>query len=696
MVQQARESPSDAILQELQEFHFLGLDWKTKQELIDAALGVLDGNMRIGTCSTRIAMPFSAQDLDRVPPACGLLFAAFVAPDVLLQAYEATGRKDFFTAAGAFITNAQAYEQGALLPRGYFWNDHAVAARVCVLTNFWRLYRHSPDYRPEVGRQVLQMVARSEQLLAKPRQFTFPTNHGIMQNLALWHASLAFPSLPRAEEYQHLARARITEQMKFYISGEGVVLEHSAGYHLFGVSLLGMAFRYLDLMHQAEPEEWIEKYDLAKKVYATLRRPDGSLPMFGDTEGQTDPLGPLVTTFDGDRRPQGLAYQPMWKPAEAVNLYPVSGYAIWWDGLEFWPNPLNLSQTVVAWSDFPSHAHKHADEMSVLFWAGGQTWLSNIGYWPYESKWRRTIESWAGSNAPHLLGENPAALRTTRLVSSGSSLILRAIELERTGVENYTARRQVIYCKPNLWLVLDNTSGSEKSHTSTTWTSASDVRWQQRQAPGAFRLESSLAKDSLDIFFLGSQDTEQRLLRGNSRPFAGWQVEHGVPVPASALVVEQPAKNSWAATIWTWKRGGAAARFDGTPQMTQWTDASNWEMQLFGEVGAVALRRKGNILRLHSGRGADETLELMAPSPHVGAAYAEVRSQFMASASRYHPFSANLAKRKKITYLLLGIFLLQQIFFLVYKVHGTRVETLKCLNLVVWILGGIWLVGLYC
>ena len=167
----------------------------------------------------------------------------------------------------------------------------------------------------------------------------------------------------------------------------------------------------------------------------------------------------------------------------------------------------------------------------------------------------------------------------------------------------------------NLWLVLDNTSGSEKSHTSTTWTSASDVRWQQRQAAGAFRLESSLAKDSLDIFLLGSQDTEQRLLRGNSRPFAGWQVEHGVPVPASALVVEQPAKNSWAATIWTWKRAGAAARFDGTPQMTQWTDASNWEMQLPGEVGAVALRRKGNILRLHSGRGADETLELMAPSP---------------------------------------------------------------------------------
>ena len=37
------------------------------------------------------------------------------------------------------------------------------------------------------------------------------------------------------------------------------------------------------------------------------------------------------------------------------------------------------------------------------------------------------------------------------------------LELERTGVENYVARRQVIHLKPNLWLVLDSTSGSEKS-----------------------------------------------------------------------------------------------------------------------------------------------------------------------------------------------------------------------------------------
>ena len=163
--------------------------------------------------------------------------------------------------------------------------------------------------------------------------------------------------------------------------------------------------------------------------------------------------------------------------------------------------------------------------MSLLFWAGGQTWLSNIGYWPYESVWRNTITSWEGSDAPHLVGENASAPRTTRLVSSGSSDNLTMLELQRTGIENYVARRQVIHWKPNLWLVLDSTSGSEKSQTTTTWTSAADVRWMQRRT-GVFRLESPDASQHLDLFFHRFREYRAKnSFRGSSRPFAGWQFE---------------------------------------------------------------------------------------------------------------------------------------------------------------------------
>jgi hypothetical protein len=691
MVQQGRESPQDSVLEELKDFDFLQDHWQERQELVDAASRLLGGDLRFENCSAHVTIPFFARGLDRVPPPCDLPLAGFFVPDVLLRAYEASGRAEFLSAAQAFIVGAHEYEQTAWLPRGQFWNDHAVSARISVLANFWRLYRHSPSYQPEVARQIMSMVARTEALLAKPGQFTSATNHGVMQNLALWHASLAFPSLPHTQEYQRLALARMNDQMKFYVSEEGVILENSAGYQLFGLERLAWAFRYLDLMGQAAPQEWMEKYDRAKKFYATLRRPDGSLPMFGDTDDVTDPLGPRIATFDQDRRARRLVYQPDWRPAKAVNLYPVSACSVWWDGLESWSNLRNLSQTVVTWSNLSGHGHKHADEMSLLFWAGGQTWWSNIGYWPYESEWRNTIESWPGSNAPHLVGESSTALRTARLVSIGLADNLTLLELERTGVGSYLVRRQVIHWKPNFWVVLDSTSGEERRRTSTTWTTPSNVHWQQR-AEGSFLLQDDHSDQRLDLFVLGSQGTEQKLFRGSTHPFAGWQVEGGTPVPASALVVEQPAQSSWAATVWSWQKAGDASGLQGRPQMT-WTNAANWELRLPTAAGGFALRRQGNLL--HLDRGSYTALELRAP-PDVNPKLTELNREFAASATRYPRFFENTAKRSKVTYLLIGIFVLQQLFFVVYKrIHWPCLESLRFLNLIAWIAGGIWLVGFY-
>ena len=694
MVQQARQSPQDSVLEELKDFDFLESHWPAKPELVDAASRLLGGDLRYEGCSAHIEMPFQAQDLDRVPENCELPLAGFFVPDLLLRAYEASGRAEFLSAAEAYIVAAHKYEQSAWYPRAQFWNDHAVSARISVLANFWRLYRHSPDYNLEVARQIMSMVARTQALLAKPGQFTSATNHGVMQNLALWHSSLAFPSLPHTQEYQRLALTRLNHQMKFYVSEEGVILEHSAGYQSFGLERLAWAFRYLDLMGQTAPPEWIEKYNRAKEFYATLRRPDGSLPVYGDTDDDTDPLGPRVALFDPERRARRLVYQPDWKPAGAVSLYPVSGYSIWWDGLDSTSNIRNLSQTVLSWSNFAGHGHKHADEMSLLFWAGGQTWWANIGYWPYGNEWRSTIEAWPGSNAPHLIDESPGTPRIASLVSTGSADNLKFVELERTGVGSYLARRQVIHWTPNIWVVLDSTSCKEQSRTTTTWTTPSNVQWEQR-AGGSFLLKSNDSEQQLDFFVVGSAGTEQKLFRGSVHPFAGWQVEGGTPTPASALVVEQPAQNSWAAAVWSWQPDVNASGLTGRPQMTKWTDATNWEMQLSAGGKEITLRRQANRILLHPDQRTDTTLELQAP-PDINSQLAELNRNFASSTARYPRFYENTAKRLKVTYVLIGIFVLQQLFFLVYKRgRWPHPEILKLLSVIAWVAGGIWMISFY-
>lgn len=696
MVQAAREFPPDSVLDELRDFRLLEVGWKDKQEIVDAASHLLRGELWIpGYPPAHITLPFSARDLQDCGPALSLPMAGLVVPDTLIQAYEITGRDEFLTAAQAVILKFQDYEQSAVLPRGELWNDHAISGRIPVLANFWRLYRHSPNYRPEVGEKILQIAARSEQLLAKTGHFTFATNHGVMQNLALWHASLAFPSLPRSEQYQQLARARMDDQMKFYVSRQGVILEHSAGYHLYGLKLLGLAFRYLDLMHQTPPQEWIDKYESAKQVYALMRRPDGSLPRFGDTESEADSLGPLITTFGPDHHAGHLAYNSQWRPAKAVEVDPVAGYSIWWDGLRSWPESQQLSQTVVTWSNFGDHGHKHADEMSLLLWAGGRNWWSSVGYWPYDAEGRAEAESWDGSNAPHLTGEISVSPRTTKLVSSGGSDQLAVLDLERTGVENSVARRQVIHWRPDIWVVLDSTSGRNQSLTRSTWTTASDVSWTPGQDDGSFVLKTPHSGDHMNVFFFGSKGTTRKLLRGSYRPFAGWQVEEGRPVPSSSLVMEQPAQNSWAATAWTWERTGDNPGLQGQPRMAHWTDPTDWEMQLPMGVGGVTVRRQSDLVQFHDARGSEATLRLTV-APNVNSQLAELRAQLVSAGLRYPVFHSESSRRLKVTYLLAGLFLLQQLSFVVYKrIHAPQLDVLRWLSLIAWIAGGVWLIAIY-
>ena len=222
-------------------------------------------------------------------------------------------------------------------------------------------------------------------VLARPGHFTFSTNHGVMQNLALWHLGLAFPTLPDAARYRDTAFTRLKQQMAFYMNREGVVLEHSTGYHRWGVEFLGMAMRYLALTGTPAPADWVEKYDRAKAFYAQVRRPDGSLPPVGDTDDKPDAIGPMTVEIGPDGRSSGLRREPAWRPRKPDGLYPAAGYSVWWDGLERWPDPRALTQTVVAWSRFPGHGHKHADEPSVSLWAAGELWWSNTGYWAWRT-----------------------------------------------------------------------------------------------------------------------------------------------------------------------------------------------------------------------------------------------------------------------------------------------------------------------
>lgn len=694
MLESGRTLPPDPILEELRGFRFFEPRWSDRKQLIDAAEKLLGGRAEIpGYAALTIQIPFDPGDLTRGLPAWQLEFASLVVPEVLLDAYELTGREDFFRTARDSILGWASYERHARIPRGFLWNDHAVAERIPVLANFWRLYRHRKDYQPEVARAVWQLAARSGQMLAKPSHFTVRTNHGVMQNLALWHLCLAFPALPDVPRYQELALERMREQMAFYIDSEGVVLEHSASYHEFGLKLLGMAFRYLSLQGKPVPDDWIPKYANAQTFYAQLRRTDGSLPMYGDTSSLQNSAGPWLTELDSSGRAGPLRAARNWVPAESPVCWPLSGYAISWSGLARWPNPQDLSQTVMTWSYYPGHAHKHADEMSVLFWAAGHNWWTNVGYWPNGVEGQEESVGWGGANAPHLVGESAGSSRTAKLLSYAESPQLLAVQMERTGPGEYRARRQVLHIKPSLWIVLDDTVGIEGSFTTTTWTVAADIRVRPGDIPGSYILDAGDQGPRLLSTFNGSPGTTYELIRGRRSPFGGWQVVNGTPWEASAIVVEQPTHGSWALTTWTLSNPPiGVADLVGLPRLLEWRSYENWRMLLPLKSGSREILRQGSSLVVLDPRQNKKSISASLVLPPDIGQRKQLRDAYQLALRRYPRFIDLFPYRLRASYAVLLAAALQIAFFAALGHFLKEYHyAMRLLNVGAWVALGLWL-----
>jgi len=680
VIAQARSTPSEALLEDLrgERLLLLGLDGS---EVVGAAEDLLRGRLRlIGQPPVPFHLSFSADDLAAGTAVTRLYVAGLAPADLLLRAYESTRDERFFSAARAWLTGFARYEQKALRPRGLLWNDHAAANRVFVLSDFWRVYRGRPDFDVRTARAVLTLAGRSGELLAVPHQFTFATNHGVMQNIGLLRFGLAFPTLPRSEFYRRLALERLEDQLAYYVSESGVVLEHSAGYQPFGVALLDLAFRYAGLLDLAVPQPWKEKLARAERFMAQLPRPDGTLPMYGDT----GPSAGWERYLPGRPRPLGM------RPVESVTWDPVAGYAIWWDGLESWPEARRIRQTVVTFSYFPGHAHKHADELSVLLWAGGQTWWTDVGYWPFDRPERDQATSWNGSSAPHLADESAESRRTPRALFHGSSPDAVVVDVAREGPGGYRVRRQVVHLKPDVWLVIDAVTGAPGRVSVTRWTAGPGVLVQTGRTDGVFVLSTEKSRARLFAGYFGSSGTAVRLLPKTLGPFIGYRTEAGQAGQrdASAVELTQPGDDSWAAAAWLFDGNGTAEPVVA-PAMKVWHGPEEWRALLPGAGGsALEITRNGNRVSFASTLGASETVVLEGAD--ASAQREKIIRAFRRTAEEYPRTPLRIRYREWVTYTLVGVLLVQEGFLLAIARRGRGLAgRLRPLALPLWALGGV-------
>lgn len=561
------------------------------REITRMADDLLVGKIAGGGLPRRtLSLPFDGAAVAEGNSSWQLNYAGFLVPKILFRAYGLTRQDKYLIGARDFILGWLDYESNALIPAGYLWNDHAIANRGIVLADFWETYRRHPLYDPLTGAKILKLVRLTADNLARPSLYTFRTNHGTMQNIALGKLSVYFPLLEKFKDYGRLAIDRQTKQLRYFIGSEGVVQEHSVGYHIFGLLLLD-DFRTLSrIISGAVSAELEARIKQAENFVKVVMRTDQSVPLVGDTyshsvEALSGRPAIIDTVFNSRRGFDSVS----------TTLFPKSGYVIHRVDTPDETGSAARSHATVFWANIQAMGHKHSDDLSFHLWADGADWWTASGYWPIARPDRAQGISWVAANAPHLIGETRNRSRKSILLgyaSQGRSFVFDGMrEVPGKG----RIRRQVLALANDIWITVDAFDAGKTGTARVVWTTASDNSARMANKANVIRISSKQSRKELAVQLFNSVDKPSKAVRGSRSPWMGWIAgnEGAEPKTATALVLEQPSQDSWAVNVSALVAANER-RFSGASRMKEWVSPENWTLEVNLVDGIVSVVRDAN------------------------------------------------------------------------------------------------------
>lgn len=294
-------------------------------------------------------------------------------------------------------------------PFEFIWHDHATALRAEQLVFFTYYCRiHAPEWAEQQSEFLEYIEYALEvhgQWLAKDSFYSEHTNHGLEQARVLLLLGTVFDG-EQAKEWQQLAISRISSELAFSFTDEGVHKENSPAYHIFVFKVfIGIIKDYPASVLGDLAEQFSQFSAKALSFITHILRPDGKLPPIGDTE--------QLPTSDAYRdmfghRPEyqyflyALTQGKQGVPSPYLNrVYAKSGYAVFRD---HWPAREHFHKAfhIIAKVGCSSRYHHQQDEGHISLYAGGEDWLIDSGLYNYINKdpVRRYMRGRPGHNVP--------------------------------------------------------------------------------------------------------------------------------------------------------------------------------------------------------------------------------------------------------------------------------------------------------
>lgn len=493
-------------------------------------------------------------------------------------AYQLTDDEQY---ADTFFTLVEDWQDRNPVGMGVNWSS-ALEVAMRLIAWCWALafFRDASARTPARIQAMLDSIQAHARFVARnlSRYFS-PNTHLTVEALSLYTIGTVLPDLPEAGAWRELGREVLLEQLPEQVSPEGVYFELSTRYQYYTIEIYthfaALAARNGDTL----PSIVNERLAAMCHVLLGVRRPDGTVPQIGDTDGGW--LCPLLRRDTGDYRglfstvalllkdPQ-LAWAAENVALESLFLLGPGAADDWQDLVPAPPadDRLNVEFPgigVVMRSDWGHEAHQlifdtgplgcqvssghgHADLLAVQCSAFGDNYLVDPGTGVYtaESPWRAHFRNTAAHSTVRVDNQDQASIDGPFAWQQRPAARLQAFECIGTTVmadathdayarlaDPVTHRRRVWFVDKRFWLVVDDLSGTRPHHVELQFQFAPLPVAQS--ADGWTRASGQSSSLLLKTFSTRVLTCEQ--VCGNDRPTRGWYSDnYGRKVPAPMLL----------------------------------------------------------------------------------------------------------------------------------------------------------------
>jgi hypothetical protein len=261
----------------------------------------------------------------------------------------------------------------------FAWYDSAVGMRSYRLGYMLDVIARDPFFDDELVERFLSGLVVHAETLASEERFAHHSNHGLYQIMGQLAIARRFPDVPEAAAAASQADGRLEELLAAHFTSEGVHREHSPAYH----QMVLVPLSALQRSGLVRTERLDALQERAEEALAWFITPASRYATFGDTTRR--PVG--VLNVDSVRNPQ-LAFaltcgRDGAPPHTVTRAFPESGYVVfrdrWPTGTEDFADCSYLAQTCA----FHSRVHKHADDLSFVWYDRGSDILTDPGRFGY-------------------------------------------------------------------------------------------------------------------------------------------------------------------------------------------------------------------------------------------------------------------------------------------------------------------------